>query len=354
MEIFPWEASPNLMRERCDVIVMACANQLGPHSNLEQLAITFERTKLPIVAIGLGAQAKELGPAVELTAGTRRWLDVVAAHAPTKAPNIGVRGEYSRQQVERNGAGDCAVVTGCPSNFINPNPSLPTVLDQRYRRGAVERVAVPAGLHHWARLARLEQSLADIVEQTSGVYIAQSEIDMIRIARGEWDQIDPATFRTIRSYIRPDLSDDGFRLWCKRYATCFIDAASWIEAMRNFDFVVGPRFHGVMFAMQAGTPGGVVAHDSRTHEMCETMSVPVRMVQDMPSKFLPSDLPSLFQFDAEEYGRRRCELGCRYAELLVVAGIEPSDGLQGLRRHEPASPPRLERTERSDTMAPAL
>ena len=48
------------MRERCDVIVMACANQLGPHSNLEQLAIMFERAKLPILAIGLGAQAKEL------------------------------------------------------------------------------------------------------------------------------------------------------------------------------------------------------------------------------------------------------------------------------------------------------
>ena len=39
VEIFPWEASPEVMRERCDIVVMACANQLGPHSNLEQLAI---------------------------------------------------------------------------------------------------------------------------------------------------------------------------------------------------------------------------------------------------------------------------------------------------------------------------
>ena len=46
---------------------------------------------------------KELGATVELTAGTRRWLDVVAAHAPSKAPNIGVRGEFSQEQVERSG-----------------------------------------------------------------------------------------------------------------------------------------------------------------------------------------------------------------------------------------------------------
>ena len=332
VEIFPWEGSPESMRERCDIIVMACANHLGPHSNLEQLAITFERAKLPILAIGLGAQAKELGSTVELTAGTRRWLDIVAAHAPTKAPNIGVRGEFSRLQVERNGARDHAVVTGCPSNFTNPDPSLATVLDQRYRRDSVERVAVPAGLHHWTKLARLEQSLAEIVESTSGVYIAQSEIDMIRLARGEWDQIELATFRTIRSYIRPGLSDDDFRLWCRRYATCFIDATSWMEAMRNFDFVVGPRFHGVMLAMQAGTPGGVIAHDSRTLEMCETMSIPVRIFQDMPPKFPPSDLPSLFQFNAVEYSRRRCELARRYAEMLIAAGIVPSQGLRGLLR----------------------
>ena len=313
VEIFPWEASPDVLRERCDIIVMACANQLGAHSNLEHLAIMFERAKLPILAIGLGAQAKELGATIELTAGTRRWLDVVAAHAPSKAPNIGVRGEFSREQVERSGVHDRAVVTGCPSNFINPDPSLATALEERYRCDRIERVAVPAGLHHWAKLGPLERALADIVESTSGVYIAQSEIDMIRMARGEWDEMDPATFRNIRAYVRPALSDDAFRLWCKRYATCFADATSWMESMRNFDFVVGPRFHGVMLAMQAGTPGGVIAHDSRTLEMCETMEIPVRMHHDMPAEFLASDLPALFEFRAAAYGRRRSELAGRYA-----------------------------------------
>ena len=213
-----------------------------------------------------------------------------------------------------------------------PTPRWRLCLIERYRRNSIERVAVPAGLHHWAKLARLEQSLADIVESTSGVYIAQSEIDMIRIARGEWDQIDPETLRTIRSYIRPGLSDEDFRLWCKRYATCFTDATSWMEAMRNFDFVVGPRFHGVMLAMQAGTPGGVIAHDSRTLEMCETMQIPVRKFDEFPEPLDLSAISSLFTFDVAAYDRARSTLGRNYLEMLTAAGIEPSQGLRDLSR----------------------
>jgi hypothetical protein len=240
--------------------------------------------------------------------------------------------------VERNGQRDRAMVTGCPSNLINPDPSLADRIDERHRRGRIERVAVPAGLHHWVELAKLEQVLADIVDQTSGLYIAQSEIDMIRMARGDWDDVDDATFCSLRNYVRPALSDDDFRLWCKRHATCFIDAASWMESMRMFDFVAGPRVHGVMLAMQAGTPGGVIAHDSRTLEMCETMVIPVRRHDEMPASFAASDLPSLFEFEASAYDRRRSELANRYVDMLTAAGIAPSVGLLGLTRSGSAAP----------------
>ena len=56
-------------------------------------------------------------------------------------------------------------MTGCPSNLINPDPSLAKRIEGRHRRNRVERVAVPAGLHHWAKLAKLEQALADIVSK---------------------------------------------------------------------------------------------------------------------------------------------------------------------------------------------
>ena len=204
----------------------------------------------------------------------------------------------------------------------------------RRKSGETSRVSVwswpPKPASRPPNFVSEKRALADIVEATSGLYVAQSEIDMIRMARGEWDTMDPATFKAMRAYIRPDLSDDAFRLWCKRHATCFADATSWLELMRNFDFVVGPRFHGVMLAMQAGTPGGVIAHDSRTHEMCETMEIPVRMHSDMPARFLPSDLTALFPFQTAAYDHRRSELAGRYADMLIAAGIEPSGRSPGI------------------------
>ncbi len=333
VEIFPWHASPQIIRETCDVVVIACANQLGPHTDLEGPAQTLEKIGLPIVAVGLGAQAPTTAARVELSAGTKRWLDVVAAHAPAKTPNIGVRGEFSRQQVERHGAASRAVIVGCPSNLINPDRSLGAALDQKFRNMRLDRIAVPAGLHLWPHLKTTEQSLAGLVEMTSGLYVTQSEIDMVRLSRGEWARMDAKTATTLREYIRPALCEEDFRVWCKRYATCFSDANSWMESMRNFDFVIGARFHGVMLGLQAGTPGGVIAHDSRTLEMCETMQIPVRMFGEIPEKLDLSAIRSLFMFDVAAYDRARATLGRRYVEMLTAAGIEPSQDLWGLVRN---------------------
>jgi hypothetical protein len=330
VEIFPWHASPEKIRETCDVVVIACANQLGAHTNLEHPAQTLEKIGLPVLAVGLGAQAPTTDAKVELTAGTKRWLDVVAAFAPAKTPNIGVRGEFSRQQVERHGAGSRAAVVGCPSNFINPDPCLGAVLGQKFRNLRLDRIAAPAGLHLWPHLKSIEQSLAELVEATSGLYVAQSEIDMIRLSRGEWRRMEAKTETALHEYIRPRLSDEDFRVWCKRYATCFPDANSWMESMRNFDFVVGARFHGVMLAIQAGTPGGVIAHDSRTLEMCETMQIPVRKFNELPESIDLSAISSLFTFDVAAYDCARSTLGRNYQEMLTAAGIEPSQGLRDL------------------------
>ena len=90
--------------------------------------------------------------------------------------------------------------------------------------------------------------------------------------------------------------------------------------------------------MQAGTPGGVIAHDSRTLEMCETMLIPVRTHDDMPASFAASDLPSLFEFDAAAYSRQRSVLANRYVDMLTAAGITPSVGLVGMTRNVSSAP----------------
>ena len=145
-ELFRWDAPAENIRERCQVIVLACANQLGPHSDLGDFANHLEKIDLPIVAFGLGAQSQSFDDEIALTKGTRRWVDVLAAHSPTSKPNIGVRGEFSYQQMEKLGLEANASVTGCPSYFINSDASLHEKLEERYKAGSLSRVAAAAGL----------------------------------------------------------------------------------------------------------------------------------------------------------------------------------------------------------------
>ena len=153
---------------------------------------------------------------------------------------------------------------------------------------------------------------------------------MIRLSRSEFEDIDAKTLNLLNRYIRPKLSPADFKLWCRRNAVSFIDAASWMEALRNVDFVVGPRFHGVMLAMQAGTPGGVIAHDSRTLEMCQTMQIPVRHYKDIEGAITVDGLRSLFAFDPRAYGARRIELGSRTIDILRSGGVDPAPAMQAL------------------------
>ena len=321
VDVVSWEANPEMVKEKYDAVVFACANQLGPHTDLGWLADRLVAMDRPIVAIGLGAQTLDTTQPIEVTDGTRRWLDVIADQAPSAAPNIGVRGAYTLSQVQRLGHGAKAVIVGCPSNFINSTPSLGQTIAQKLCGGNIERIAVPAGLHLWPGLQRVEEHLANLVESCSGLYVAQSELDMIRLARDEPDAVAPDVLEKSRLYVRPKLATAEFVRWMRRYGMTYIDATSWIDAMRKFDFVVGPRFHGVMLAVQAGVPGGVIAHDSRTFELCQTMGIPVRHYSELKENFSIQDLKSMFPFDGAAYDQRRTALAQTMAEMFAHAGI---------------------------------
>jgi len=101
--------------------------------------------------------------------------------------------------------------------------------------------------------------------------------------------------------------------------------------MRGFDFAVGARIHGVLLPIQAGVPGGVVAHDSRTLELCQTMGVPVRLPDEIPAGLAPQDLPRLFDFEVAAYAATRERLRRVYVEFLRGCGIEPSASLTTLQ-----------------------
>ena len=316
--LFPWHVEPEEAREKCDLLVLAAANQLGAHNDLGPFAAHLEKIGLPIVVVGLGAQAANMATAVHLSPGTERWARVLAALAPSGQPNIGVRGEFSRRVMERLGLGRSATTLGCPSNFLNDSPDFYAALKRAVERRRIERLCVAAGSRHFPGTREIERRLVEWVGESGGLYVVQADLAFVRWARGE------AAEEAIREFLAPSLSPDAFARWRKRHAACFNDATSWLEAMRSVDFAVGARFHGVMLAIQAGAPGGVIAHDSRTLEMCQTMAVPVRLAAETPHDFALDDLWDLFAFDVAAFAATRERLRRVYVELLRGCGVEPN------------------------------
>ena len=329
--LLPWHVPVQQARETCDLLVLAAANQLGPHNDLGGFATHLEAIGLPLVVVGLGAQAPNMAAAVQLNAGVERWARVLGALAPTPKPNIGVRGAFTRRVLEKLGLGDRVVITGCPSNFLNDRADFYTLLKRNFERRRIDRLCVAAGSPNFAATRELERRLASLVEATGGLYVAQADLDMVRFARGESARIGPAEAEAIRQLLMPERTPAALQLWRQRHAAAFTDATSWLEAMRAFDFVVGARFHGVMLGLQAGAPGGVVAHDSRTLEMCQTMGVPARLANDIPSGFGLADLYEMFPLDVPAFAATRERLRRVYVDLLRGCGIEPHPRLTTLQ-----------------------
>jgi hypothetical protein len=95
--IISLDAPASQVRAAGDIIVLPLANQLGKHTDLTDLAVKLEEINLPIIGVGLGAQADSRDVDIKLGSGTERWLRAIVRLRPSENPNIGVRGPYTLQ-----------------------------------------------------------------------------------------------------------------------------------------------------------------------------------------------------------------------------------------------------------------
>ena len=317
--------SAEAIRAAGDVIVLALANQLGSHTDLSTAAAKLEEIDLPIIGLGLGAQARAIGERVALTSGTARWLQAIADRK-VGGPNIGVRGRFTDELITSLGFTGTSLVTGCPSNFLNLDPDLGSKVAARFSK-RIDRIAVNAGIPYIPALRDIEQDLASIVTLTDSAYVVQHGLQMVQLARDDLDTMDPKPFKECHEYIAPRMTAEQFKNWCKRYAYAFFDVRAWMDFVRRFDFVVGTRFHGAMLAIQAGVPAGCIAHDSRTLEMCQTMRIPVVDSRDIHGALTARNILDYFKFDPDEYSSTRLALARTYCGIWETANLSVSNGL---------------------------
>lgn len=311
--VVPWSAFPQDIDNAGSLGVIPCANQLGPHANFSGMAAKLGKTQAKYVAIGLGAQSGIGGKLPVIPEGTLKWLEQIVEHSPSGNPNITVRGDFTLEVLDSYGFKGCAVSLGCPTLFINPDRNLGSVISGNLREP--RKVAVLAGHYKWKHLKKLEASLLDIASR-DGAYITQSPKDMIKLGRGEvGESLDD--YLEIKEYLQPRMTDNEFGEWVSSHANVFFDVLAWMEFYRRFDFVIGPRIHGVILALQAGVPGACIVHDSRTLELCESMKVPYVLAKDHLEGLDVNKVVEEFEFSQFDFDKNREEKSVRFNDFLV-------------------------------------
>ncbi len=268
------------LSEKYDVFVVPLANafRVSFQDALDRLSSLIEKLTIPVVILGVGAQAGTDYDTVGLTPlneSVRRFARAVLE----KSPSIGVRGELTADYLRSLGFRDVQVI-GCPSMFYHGEtfPSL--------REPAPFTADSPIAIN-LSPYARRVGEIGAILRKSYKrhpklTYFAQNLADAELLFWGHALDTDGAARSPRARLMQPLLADNRVRVP--------LDTATWMEELRSFDFSFGTRIHGNIVALLAGTPSVVLAHDSRTLELCRYFDIPHRLLADVPRNVRPEDL----------------------------------------------------------------
>ncbi|CAH1660958.1 PS_pyruv_trans domain-containing protein [Hyphomicrobiales bacterium] len=324
VKFFGWSTSPEVLRDNADIIVIPCANQLGKHTNYGDMAISLEKSGLPVVAIGLGAQASDYDHDIELQEGTLRWAKTIAGS--TQQANIYTRGAYTTSQLDKLGI-EGSIPGGCPSYFTNREPGLGARIHANWSEINLPRsISVAAGHQAWMNTRDIEHQLIGLMMDplAPGQYVVQSMGEMIKISRGVFDGISENGLKGLHNHTVPHYSFDEFKVWCRNYVRSFYDVPAWMDSLRRYDLTVGTRYHGVALALQAERMGLTLTIDSRTKELCENTGVPHVEAASLTGPITRFRLKKLVQFDPVAYDRHRAKAAAKYVRFLKDNRLQPA------------------------------
>lgn len=328
------------INNNCGVGVLPCANVLGSHHDAGSRASALAKLKIPLVAIGLGAQSGSYSKFPEVPAGTLQWLHEIYSRRKGAEANIAVRGEYTRKVLEHLGFREGIEVLGCPSLFIHESPNLGQIIAKRLNSKPV-KIGVAAGNPSRPVSKKLELKLLEYAASTGGSYVIQHPLEFVKAARREARDLSPEWSEKILKFIGGDAAQNNSFDASERavviekalaHAQVFFDIDSWMQHLQNHDLVIGMRIHGIMLALQAGIPAVCITHDSRTQELCETMMIPFIAASVLAEKAMTVQaILDYCSFDPNAFDRNRAMLAARYCQVLQGSGIRPAAFLTHLQ-----------------------
>lgn len=270
----PTEADIERYASEFDYVFVRGSNFIHEKMEWFRAVEVLEKVKLPVYAIGVGAQASQ-NRKIELSEGSKRFWSIVAERSAA----IGVRGAFSAETLRQNGIKNVEVV-GCPSIFRTRNRDLQIrVPDQR----EIRKVAF--SLRREADHSYTADPETYLRNQKAALLKVDGQSEMVMSSHGEQEEKafflrdEAAKQKAVTEFVRtkwwdgPD--DEAMRRIYEKQLFSFFDVERYDQFAQSIDLAVGYRVHGVLPAVAHGVPGVLVAYDTRSQELAETLKIPV-------------------------------------------------------------------------------
>ncbi|MFT6910151.1 MAG: hypothetical protein ACJAS1_006879 [Oleiphilaceae bacterium] len=317
----PWDVK--LVKETCRVIVIPSANFVRENFDFSGFVDFLDKTELPLVFLGLGAQAKDYEQTeFDFHPSIIKLLQLVKERCKI----AGLRGEFTQRLLAKFDVTNTEII-GCPTNFINKDPDFIAKLENKWNKPVFSFIAT--GDEPWPKdpLKRdAERQMIDWVNRGYGLFLQQSVEPFIKYARQnnpyQNAEVPDHHESSLRKTLAPNMTDEEFRGFIATKLRLYYSIDQWMEDSARMDFSIGLRLHGNMAAWQAGTPAIWVYHDSRTRELAETMALPHMSHVEFLQTSSIEEMKRSTNFSFDDYFEKRQTLRNSLIKILEVNDIK--------------------------------
>lgn len=291
------------VNDEYDGFILPLANAFRPgfEAELARTADFIEKLNIPFVMLSGGAQLPLDGDPTSLKKiepTVRRFARAVLE----KSSALTVRGELTAEYLNSLGFKD-VVVVGCPSMTMNGRGHFVNRPDSLARGSAIAynlQTNNPFG----------SELVADAESKFDATYMPQ---DLATLEFMLWGT-SPYSGHDRRLPL-----DRNHPQFTEGKAQFQLDAPVWMRRMEEMRFSFGPRIHGNIAAILAGTPGIVLAHDGRTLELARYHGIPAI---DMTVEKAPDTVEELYgRADFSEFNRGHAERFDRLSDFIHDNGF---------------------------------
>jgi glycosyltransferase involved in cell wall biosynthesis len=297
------------INKECRVLVVPSSSFLSNHFSNDFMNF-IEKIEIPIIFVGIGIGSNSYDPPTTISDASLRLIDLLNKR---RLP-IGVRGSITKLFLENYGVSNIFEV-GCPSNFINKDPSFCTNLAQKFQIDSENIIFNQDNI--WSndfKKTKVEKMLFKNFMELNGMLVQQSYfIDCLR--NNQKSCID-----SVRLTLVPNMHPDQFQKLVSQFRV-YVSIDQWMEDAARMDLSTGLRMHGNMIAHQAGCPAIWIYHDARTKELAEIMELPRISLEAASTCSTVQEIKLKANVDFNNYAKKRISLWKNMRELFDQFGI---------------------------------